>query len=501
MRVIDGMSDERVSRSASFAFVSQMVSAAFTAGLTIFLGRRLTPDQFGEFTFALSVILLATLFSDLGITSSTGRFLAERRDDPDAAAAVLRTALRLKWLVSVAASLLLILLSGPICDAFGQHGAIWPLRGVALALLGQSMLMLPLGAFIALGKVRYNVVLSTAESVVETTASVVLVLLGAGATGAAFGRAIGYAVGIAVGIFVMGRTIGALRRAGAGAAPTLHAPVPPRRILSYAGPLVVIDAAFRVFSSIDVLLIAALLGGSAQVAAFGLPMRLAAFLDYPAAAIGSAVAPRLARRGQDDVALLGQSMRYLTIVQVVITVPCLVWPEAILHLLFSNRYPEAPGVLRALTPFLLLAGLAQPVTLAVNYLGEARKRVPIAVAMLTVNVVVDVILLPKIGVVAAAVGTSAAYAVWVPAHLWVLRRDLGLPLRPLAITTLRCLLAGGAMAAVLALIGTGIVSLPLMLLGAVAGPLAYLLALLALRELDAGDAAIVRRVLARRVAA
>jgi O-antigen/teichoic acid export membrane protein len=499
------MSEERISRSAGYAFLAQMVGAVLTAILTIFLGRTLSAEQFGSLTFALSVVVLATLFADFGITSSTGRFMAERRDDPSAAAEVFRTGMRLKLRVGLLASVALFALAGPICDAFGTSGAVWPLRGLAVALLAQSMFLLLLGAFIALGKIKYNVVLATVESVVEVLASVVLVVLGAGATGAAFGNAIGYIVGLAVGLAVASRAIGSLRSPGGERplVPAIHPVVSPREIMSYARPLLLVDAAFRLFASIDVLLIAAIVGGGAPVAAFGLSMRLAAFLDYPAAAVASAVAPRLARwrAGESDLALYAESLRYLLILQMLFTAPIVIWPEAILHLIFGDRYPEAPAVLQALAPFVYLSGIAQITTLAVNYLGEARRRVPIAVAMLTINIVVDVVLLPEIGIVAAAIGTSAAYVLWVPAHVWILRKRAGLELRPLAVTALRTCVAGAAMIGALALVGTGQVPGGLMVVGLFVGPLTYVAALFAVRELTLGDVVNLRGVVLRRVAA
>ena len=495
-----GHQQERVSHGAGYALIAQMVGAVLTAVLTIFLGRALPTAQYGYFTFALSVIAIAMLLSDLGITASTDRFLAEHRDRPPEAASVFRTALRLKWQIAVPSSLLLILLAGPLCDAFSIGQAAWPLRASALALLGQSLYSLFLGAFISLGKIRYNVVLATTESVFEAFSTVALVLAGAAATGAAFGRAVGYAAGLFAAMLVARRTIGPLR---SGRRERERQLISPRRILSYAGPLLVVEAAFRVFSSVDVLLIAAIVGGSAKVAAFGLAMLLTIFLEYPAAALTSAVAPRLARRDDGeirDLGLLTQSMRYLTILQMLFTVPLIVWPEAIMHLIFGDKYPEAASVLRALAPYVFISGLAQLTTLSVNYLGEARRRVPIAVVMLAVNVIVDVLLLPRIGIVGGAIGTSAAYAVWVPAHLLLLHRQVGLRLTPLLRTTVRTLIAGGAMAGVLVLLGTGSVSLPVLLLGALVGPLVYAMTLFAVGELSVEDVVAVRRILSRRVA-
>jgi O-antigen/teichoic acid export membrane protein len=485
----------RVSRDATLAFLAQMVGAALTAILTIFLGRALSPAQFGYFTFALSVLTVASLFADLGVTTSSGRFLAERRHDPLEAPAVLRTALRLKLQIGVPAALLLFLLAAPLCDAFGIRGALWAVRGCAIVLLAQPLFGLFLAAFIALGKLRYNVLLAAVESVTEALATFALVLLSASAASAAFGRAIGFAVATVAGIAVAQRTIGSLR--GRHALDRLV--VAPRTILSYAGPLLLVEAAFRVFASIDVLLIAAIIGGGRQIAAFGIPMRLAVFLEFPSAAVASAVAPRLARRRTQDVALLSRSLRYLILFQMLLAAPLLIWPEAIIHLLFGGKYHQAPAVLRALAPFVFLGGMANLTTLTVNYMGLAWRRVPIAIAMLSLNALIDVILLPRIGVVAGAIGTSAAYLLWVPAHIWILRRQLGLRIGSLLLTAARSCLAGLVLVGVLALLGTGVVSPPIMLAGAVAGTAAYVLTLFAVGELTAADVAVARRVIARRV--
>jgi O-antigen/teichoic acid export membrane protein len=485
---------ERVSRSATFALVAQLVGGLLTGVLTIFLGRELSASQFGAFTFALSVITIATLFVDFGIASATGRFVAERRDQPSAAAAVFRTALRLKLITGIPATVAVLVLARPICQTFGTPDATWALRGCAVALLAQTFFNLFLGAFIALGKLRYNVLLAAVESVAEVSASFPLVVLGGTAAAASLGRAIGFAVGLLAAVLLAKKALdGGARRRGALAD---TGAVSARRIMGYAGPLLLVDAAFRVFVSIDVLLIAAIIGGGARIAAFGLALRLTVFLEYPAAAVASAVAPRLThRRTSDDVVLLGQSMRYLAIMQMLVTVPLLIWPEAIMNVLFGEKYAEAPEVLRALAPFVLLSGIAQLTTLTVNYLGEAWRRVPVAALMLAANIIIDIVLLPRIGIVAGAIGTSVAYAVWVPAHVWILRKRGGLPVRPFLLTLARCTLAGGAMLGVLALLGTGRVAIPVMLVGAVAGPAIYVGVLFVLGELGRGDIATARRLL------
>ena len=152
-------------------------------------------------------------------------------------------------------------------------------------------------------------------------------------------------------------------------------------------------------------------------------------------------------------------------------------------------------MLRALAPYVFLLGLGPLASLAVNFLGEARRRVPIAIVTVIVNVVIDLILIPDIGIVGGAIGTSVAYAIYVPAHLWVCRRLVGLPLMPLFSALLRTLPAAAAMAGVLVLFGTGedVGVLPL-LAGAVVGTLTFVAGVLATGAIGRQEA---REVLAR----
>ena len=102
---------------------------------------------------------------------------------------------------------------------------------------------------------------------------------------------------------------------------------------------------------------------------------------------------------------------------------------------------------------------------------------------LAVNVAVDLALVPTIGVVGAAVGSSAAYALYVPAHLRICRRELGVPLRPLALTLARALVAAAAMGLVLVAVGTESLSFAEWILGGAAGTLVFCVALVLTGEI------------------
>jgi O-antigen/teichoic acid export membrane protein len=478
-------------RNAVHALGYQLITAAFTAALTVYLVRALAPHQYGLFALALAIAGLWEIPSDLGISSSAARFVAASLGDGGRVAEITSAALRLKLAVSGAVTLGLVAAAGPIAAAYGQPGLVWPLRGVAVALLGTSIMQFCLSAFIAQRRVSVNSRVVAAESAVETAASIALVLAGAGAAGAAFGRATGYLLGAAAGVIALRRALGRdavrVRR---------RPPAEVRRgILGYAWAVAVVDVSWTAFTQVDALLIGGLLT-TAAVGLFQAPMRLLAFLSYPSAAVAVAVAPRLAGAAPGGERLT-RACRLVVLVQAVLIAPLVVWPQPIVSVVLGSDYQGSVAVLRAIAPYAFLLGLAPLVSTSLDYLGEARRRIPIVVGSLLVNLAIDVVLIPRIGVVGGAIGSDVAFAVYVPAHLAVCARLLDADLLPLGVTFLRAGLAAAAMAGVLALVGTSGLAPVQIVVGAVAAIAAYVATLVLLDEVTVHELAAARATLRR----
>jgi O-antigen/teichoic acid export membrane protein len=476
--VSDESRSQSITHNALFSLAMQLTSAAITAGLTIFVARMLGPDQFGLLALALSVVGVLSLPSDFGISQSASRFAAEHRDNPEEVAEVVASALRMKLYFASGATIVLILAAGPIASAYNEPGLAWPLRAMALTLLGQNMMGLYGGVMVALGRGAEAFRITVTESIVEAIATVALVLAVAGAAEASLGRAIGFLVGGAF-AFVVGARVLGREAIGIGVKERRST----RRIAVYASAIFVIDGAYALFQQIDTLLIGAFLNATAA-GLFQAPIRLITMLRYPAQSIANGVAPRLASRtGERSVEPFQRSVRYTIIFQALLLAPIVVWPGPIINLLLGSAYSESADVLRALAPFVFLSGLGTLLSLGVNYLGEARRRVPIAIGAVVINFAIDVVLIPKIGILGGAYGTDVAFAVYVAGHLWVCRQMIDLPLRPMAVSVGRSLFAAAVMAGLLVLLGTGDVAVPVLFAGLIAGVALYVAVIVVTREL------------------
>ena len=473
-----GEQGDTVRRNTAFALLTQVATATFTAGLSLFLVRRLGPHDYGVFALALGVGALVVLPADFGLSQSAARFVAERLGDREAIASILAHAGRMKVIIAGGVALALAALAEPIASAYGEPDLTWPLRGIGVALACQSVMQLYLAAFTAVRRISLNVRLVVWESAVEAGASIALVLLGGGAAGAAFGRALGYATGAALSVIAAVRLFGprvvAFRPRGSSG----------RSIARYGAALLVVDSAYSAFSAVDVLVIGAFLS-SASVGLYSAPLRLCAVLQYPGLALSNSISPRMARRQGHllDARAFSAGLRGLIILQAAMLPPIVVWAEPIARLVFGDSYEASAAVLRALAPFVFLQGLGPLLSVSVNFLGQARRRVPIAIAALGINLGLSVLLVPLVGVVGGAISTSIAYAVYVPAHFRLCLTMLDLRAAPF-IRTLACsLLAAVGMAAVLALAGTSQLSTVEALVGAAIGAIVFLGVVLATGEL------------------
>ncbi len=195
-------------------------------------------------------------------------------------------ALRIKLLVTGGLCAVLAAVAGPVADAYGVPELEWPLRLMAVAVFGQSLLQLYDQIFEAHRRVALYLRIAAAESVMETVSSIALVLAGFGVTGAMAGRAGAYVFAAGLGLALL---VGRL-----GIRPTLaNGGGNVRRLVGYGSALLVIDGAFVLFHRIDVLLIGAILSVEA-VGQFDAPLRLMTMLGYVGAAVASGIAPRLA---------------------------------------------------------------------------------------------------------------------------------------------------------------------------------------------------------------
>ncbi len=463
-----------IGRSALLSFLGRGGSAAFTAALTLILVRALRPSAYGVFALTVGISELVMVPADAGLTGAGSRFVAEHRNDPTTVMRLVGQVTRLKLIVLLVTAGALVIAAGAIADAYSTPALAWPLRAISLAMAGQSLLGFYAMAFMAAQRAEMTLRLLVAESAIEFSASVALVLLGAGATGATAGRSVGYVAGAMIGWVLLrrgfGRGAAGLDQGTAepvGTAPTAETVGAPtaglandgypssRRLLTYAGALAAVNTVVTAIFQIDLLIIGAILG-TVAVGVFQAPLKLTLFLAFPALAAAKAVAPSLSRpmeRTEGRPEAFTATLRLMLISYGAVLAPIVVWARPITDVILGGGYAESARVVQLLAPYLFLLGAATLLAEGVTYFGEARRRLVISLVALAVNAGLDLLLLPLMGVSGAGLATDAGFAVLVAGLLFICRVEIGLTLAPLLMTGARSLLAAVPVALVLLALG------------------------------------------------
>jgi len=483
----DALTDPGAVRNTLLQFGSQVAAAAFTAGLTLYLVRALGPAGYGVYALAYSIGGLLLFPAGMGLPMAVGRFLADHRENLGHVRAIFRLGLRLQLPAAVITAAGLFALSGLLADAYGEPRLGWPLRWMAVAVLGQALFAYVSSMVVSIRRVSVSVWMYLIESAAETSGSVTLVVAGTGAAGAMLGKAIGYGIATIAGLYLTLRLLGGARNRP----DALPEKVGVRAISRYAGAMLVVDVTWSAITQVDVLLIGALLT-AADVGSFGAVVRILTVVGYLGLAVSAGVAPRLSLGGgAPDARLFNEAIRYLIIAQGVVLAPMVVWAKPIVALLLGSGYGSADGIMRVLALWCFVGAPAALITVSVTYLGEVRRRVSIMLATLVLGLAATYVLLRTVGLVGAAIADDLVQIVYVSAHVWICSRLIPIELRRLAWSTARTLVAGGAMALVLFALGTSHLSPGQWVAGLCAGVAAYGGMLLLTHELSLDEVRVI----------
>lgn len=428
--------------------MTQIAGVVFSGGLTLYLVRALGASGYGLYALTASIGGLVLFPAGLGLPAAVGRYLADHRAEVRHVRAIFLLGLKLQIPAALISGVLLAALSGPLASGFGHARLEWPLRWMGLVIVMQATFSFVTSVCASLRQSSISLRMALTESVLETTTAIALVVAGTGVAGAILGRAVGYSVGVSAGVYMTARLFGGLRDAS-----PLPKEVTARTIASYAGATFLVDIGFAAFAQLDVLFVGALLG-TADVGSFGAVIRVLTVLGYLGVAVASGVAPRLSLGGIPDTRAFNQGIRFLIVTQGLVIGPLVVWSHPITTLLLGGGYRHAPQILQLLAVQYFVGAPAALITLAVTYLGAARRRVPIMAGTLVLGLIATYVLIRTVGVLGAAIADDVVQVAYVAANLWICSRLIAVDIRSLGLSMVRTLLAGGAAALILLAFGT-----------------------------------------------
>jgi stage V sporulation protein B len=165
--------------SGSFWNVSaSMVQKIGGLIFTVLLARILLPEKFGIYSLVISIAMLFTVFSEGGINSAVIRFISELRKDKKKASGYFNYLVKLKLIILIISSVLLILFAFPLSFLiFDKPFILIPLIFSSVYIIAYSLLNFFSSLFFSIKKVKYLFFKETVYQILRTAIIILTILI------------------------------------------------------------------------------------------------------------------------------------------------------------------------------------------------------------------------------------------------------------------------------------------------------------------------------------
>ncbi|NVN99739.1 MAG: flippase [Geobacteraceae bacterium] len=385
-----------IARNSLWLFLAEGSNKGILFVITIILARHFTVEEYGVFGFVFSIMTLIAMVADFGLANITLRELAKTRNE---ATRYFDDAIFLKIILSVTACLIM-----SVVGAFLPPGIriLAMLAGVAILLEGMTDYLRI--AFRASDRSQFEAVIKAVTALILIGLVICAVLLRLSLVHVLMGYIVAYSLGLILAIRLLDRRIKI----------SLNLAVV-RPLFIESWPMFLGIICISAYGQIDLLLISAFCG-FAEVGLYQAAYKLL-FGFQLLRVIHMAMFPKLAALHADgDFAGYRSMMQRSILCSLVSLVPVGIitcfFPEEIVRLVFGQEYTSAASAL----PFLIWSGIlsfvASYFSSALMIAGRQRIWLMMEFLVLVLLLVVEVILIPGIGFMGAAIATFVGEAVF-----------------------------------------------------------------------------------------
>jgi len=413
----------KVARGGAAGLLGAGVSALLTVALTVLVTRSFARAQAGVFFAAMSLFLIVTGVANLGAYNGVVYFVARFRalGTPDRIDGALRAAIRPVVIASCVLAIGMFAAAGPVArhvlpGAGQSHAALATaaVRALALALPFAAMLDTFLAATRGYREMRPTVVIDKLARPVTQVLLVGAVAAVGSATQLAPAWAAPYVPAAAVAWLWLRR----VRRRHQGAGEVRRHVRPPagdsREFWRFTAPRSLATLAQIVIQRLDIVLVG-VLRGPAEAAVYTAATRFLVAGQLGNAAISMAAQPRFTelfavgdRRGANTV--YQTTTAWLVVLTWPLYLLAMIYAPTVLAV-FGHAYHAGAAVMVVLGFAMLVATGCGLVDMVLTTTGRTTWSLANGLLAVTVNVGVDLALIPRYGMVGAAIGWAAAIGV------------------------------------------------------------------------------------------
>lgn len=397
----------RFAKDVGYSFASLAISSLVHFALRAFLARYLGDSDLGLYTLSFTVYSFGMLFGAFGIGNALTKYVAEFRDDTPRIGQLLTNGIVASFAIGCVMSLLLYASASVIANSFFDMPELAALlRIVSIAFPFIATEKATLGFLNGLRQMRLFAIINILQNILMVALTVVLVVWGHGLEGAAWALVVPVVVMSLFSLFTVRRS---MARPGLSRLAFVSAAMP---LLAFGVFVVLQNSIAFLQAHTDSVMIGYFMT-DADVGLYATAVTLSQAVLLPSHAIQIVTGPTMATFwGKGDKAsienLVDDTLRFTAAFIVPIAFAAIMLGPDLLKLFFGPDFVTATDSLR-----ILLIGSAFSATwagLASTLSSTAYVRVGFILTGLSwaVNVFLNVLLVPRLGITGAAAATSGA---------------------------------------------------------------------------------------------
>lgn len=396
------------------------LSYAFSLAVTNLLG----PEAFGDYTFFVLMINVLAIFSALGFDGLVVRRIAAcaARNELTGIAVFHRSAIRAQVVTATSLAILLLLLHQTGWFSSWTKG-VWVL-GIALAILPQTLLKYFSQAFKALREIRWYALFNYVATPLFSLLILLGLQMGGDSKAPVWAQTCALWAALIAAIFVWHRTF----RGAMYEDETNPVGMSGSSFLRQSWPFL-LTTSVMFFNHWADQIVLKTLRGSYDLGIYAAGNRIVNLVTIPLMAVNSIAAPKLARAwAQSDLGGLRKAAQqatrliFWTSAPVLLGVVLLAGP---LLRLFGPQFSEGVLAMQILVLGQCFNVMVGPTGAVLNMTRYDRLMNKLALASLSVNIVVSLLFTPAWGAAGAAMGSAAGLAVLNGSAWYFIRRKLG----------------------------------------------------------------------------
>jgi O-antigen/teichoic acid export membrane protein len=389
----------------------------------ILVARLLGKVDYGAVALGYTLLTFASVVVVVGTDTGIGRYLP-RFDDPGRRRGVLYSAYQVALPISIALGVGIAALAEPLATvAFGKPEIAPVLRVFALAIPLAAFVRLTVGCARGMKQSPPRVYIQNLALPLARFALIaVVLLLGFRAVGIAWAYAGAYGVAATLSVVYLVKRTPLFADA---------APVPIRgELLAFSIPLMLTATMHNLFHNVDTFLLGALVS-TGEVGVYDAVYRVGQLLTVVLTSFGFMFMPIISEAHSNDThdemrRLYQVVSKWIVFVSLPIFLVIAFFPEVVIRFTFGPEYRSGALTLSVLAVGFFITASAGPNGNALTAIGKPRAIMYDNVAVVVVNVVLNLLLIPRYSILGAAIATTVGYVLMDGLYLAQLYRATGI---------------------------------------------------------------------------